>query len=98
MEFDLSLIASSFPLLLRGAGLTLEITALSVGIGLLLGLLLSLLQLSKSPFLSIPAKVYVDFIRGTPLLIQIFIIYFALPNIVGHRIVPYVAAVAARSR
>lgn len=97
MEFDLSLIASSFPLLLRGAGLTLEITALSVGIGLLLGLLLSLLQLSKSPFLSIPAKVYVDFIRGTPLLIQIFIIYFALPNIVGHRIDPYVAAVAACS-
>ena len=97
MEFDLSLIASSFPLLLRGAGLTLEITALSVGIGLLLGLLLSLLQLSKSPFLSIPAKVYVDFIRGTPLLIQIFIIYFALPNIAGHRIDPYVAAVAACS-
>ena len=97
MEFDLSLIASSFPLLLRGAGLTLEITALSVGIGLLLGLLLSLLQLSKSPLLSIPAKVYVDFIRGTPLLIQIFIIYFALPNIVGHRIDPYVAAVAACS-
>ncbi len=97
MEFDLSLIASSFPLLLRGAGLTLEITALSVGIGLLLGLLFSLLQLSKSPLLSIPAKVYVDFIRGTPLLIQIFIIYFALPNIVGHRIDPYVAAVAACS-
>ena len=97
MEFDLSLIASSFPLLLRGAGLTLEITALSVGIGLLLGLLLSLLQLSKSPLLSIPAKVYVDFIRGTPLLIQIFIIYFALPNIIGHRIDPFVAAVTACS-
>ena len=97
MEFDLSLIASSFPLLLRGAGLTLEITALSVGIGLLLGLLLSLLQLSKSPFLSIPAKVYVDFIRGTPLLIQIFIIYFALPNIIGHRIDPFIAAVTACS-
>lgn len=97
MEFDLSLIASSFPLLLRGAGLTLEITALSVGIGLLLGLLLSLLQLSKSPLLSIPAKVYVDFIRGTPLLIQIFIIYFALPNIIGHRIDPFIAAVTACS-
>mgnify|MGYP000459480368 CR=1 FL=1 len=97
MEFDLSLIASSFPLLLRGAGLTLEITALSVGIGLLLGLLLSLLQLSKSPLLSIPAKVYVDFIRGTPLLIQIFIIYFALPVIIGQRIDPFVAAVAACS-
>lgn len=97
MEFDFSLIVNSIPLLLRGAGLTLEITALSVGIGLLLGLVLSLAQLAKNPLLRYPAKVYVDFIRGTPLLIQIFIIYFALPNILGHRIDPYVAAVAACS-
>ncbi|MDO5531732.1 amino acid ABC transporter permease [Sutterella sp.] len=97
MEFDLSLIFKAFPLLLRGAGLTLEITALSVGLGLLIGLVLSLMQLSHSKLLSLPAKVYVDFIRGTPLLIQIFIIYFALPNIVGHRIDPYIAAVAACS-
>ena len=97
MEFDFSLITTSLPLLIRGAGLTLEITALAVSLGLLLGLVLSLLQLSKSPLLRIPAKVYVDFIRGTPLLIQIFIIYFALPNIVGHRIDPFVTAVAACS-
>ena len=44
-----------------------------------------------------PAKVYVDFIRGTPLLVQIFIIYFALPVIFGHRIEPFAAAVAACS-
>ena len=97
MEFDFSLITQSLPLLLRGAGLTLEITALAVGLGLLLGLILSLAQLSRTALLRIPAKVYVDFIRGTPLLIQIFIIYFALPNIVGHRIDPYFAAVAACS-
>ena len=78
MEFDFSLIIHSIPLLLRGAGLTLEITALAVGLGL-------------------PAKIYVDCIRGTPLLIQIFIIYFALPNIIGHRIDPFVAAVTACS-
>ena len=81
MEFDFSLIIHSIPLLLRGAGLTLEITALAVGLGLLIGLVASLAQLSKSPLLRLPAKVYVDCIRGTPLLIQIFIIYFALPNI-----------------
>ena len=86
MEFDFSLIIHSIPLLLRGAGLTLEITALAVGLGLLIGLVASLAQLSKSPLLRLPAKVYVDCIRGTPLLIQIFIIYFALPNIIGHRI------------
>ena len=97
MEFDFSLILNSFPLLLRGAALTLEITALSVGLGLVLGLILGLSQLSKKPWLRWPAKVYVDFIRGTPLLIQIFIIYFALPNIIGSRIDPFIAAVAACS-
>lgn len=97
MEFDISLISNSLPLLLRGALLTLEITALSVGFGLILGLILGLAQLSRSPILRWPAKVYVDFIRGTPLLIQIFIIYFALPNLIGHRIDPFVAAVTACS-
>ena len=97
MEFDFSLIIHSIPLLLRGAGLTPEITALAVGLGLLIGLVASLAQLSKSPLLRLPAKVYVDCIRGTPLLIQIFIIYFALPNIIGHRIDPFIAAVTACS-
>ena len=97
MEFDISLVSNSLPLLLRGALLTLEITALSVGFGLILGLILGLSQLAKTPLLRWPAKVYVDFIRGTPLLIQIFIIYFALPAIIGQRIDPFVAAVAACS-
>ncbi len=68
-----------------------------MGLGLLIGLVASLAQLSKSPLLRLPAKVYVDCIRGTPLLIQIFIIYFALPNIIGHRIDPFIAAVTACS-
>lgn len=97
MEFDFSLIVSSIPLLLRGAGLTLEITALAVGFGLIIGLIASLAQLARTPLLRLPAKIYVDFIRGTPLLIQIFIIYFALPNILGHRIDPFFAAVTACS-
>ena len=54
-------------------------------------------QLSRHWILHMPAKIYVDFIRGTPLLIQIFIIYFALPNILGTRIDPFVAAVTACS-
>ncbi len=97
MEFDLSLITHSLPLLLKGTCLTLEITILSVGCGLLIGLIASLMQLSGKRFLQLPAKVYVDFIRGTPLLIQIFIIYFALPNIIGTRVDPFVAAVTACS-
>lgn len=97
MEFDFSIVTDTFPLLLQGAGLTLQITALSVGLGLIFGLIMGMAELSKNPIFRIPAKVYVDFIRGTPLLIQIFIIYFALPTILGTRIDPFVAAVAACS-
>ena len=97
MECDLSLITNSLPLLLQGALVTLEITAMAVGLGLVFGLLAALAQLSKFTPLRLLAKIYVDFIRGTPLLVQIFIIYFALPAIIGQRIDPFVAAVAACS-
>ena len=97
MEFDLSLVASSLPLLLAGALVTIEITALSVGLGLLIGLLAALAQLSRFAVLRLIGKVYVDFIRGTPLLVQIFLIYFALPVIINQRIDPFAAAVAACS-
>ncbi len=97
MTFDFSLIANHLPLLLVGALVTIEITALSVAIGTMVGLFVGIAELSRYPWLRIPAKIYVDFIRGTPLLVQIFIIYFALPIVLGMRIEPFVAAVAACS-
>lgn len=97
MEFDFSIITHSFPLLLVGTGITLKITALAVGIGLIFGLAAAMARLSSIAPLRAVGRVYVDFIRGTPLLIQLFIIYFALPMITGKRVDPYVAAVAACS-
>ena len=97
MSFDFSLIFDHLPLLLVGALVTIEITAVSVALGVLIGLFVGIAELSRYRWLRYPAKVYVDFIRGTPLLVQIFIIYFALPIILGMRIEPFVAAVAACS-
>ncbi len=97
MEFDLSLIWDSFPLLLQGALVTLKITAMSVGLGLVFGLLAGIASLTPFWWVRIPARCYVDFIRGTPLLIQIFLIYFALPVVLDTRVDPFVAAVTACS-
>ena len=97
MDFDFSLVMSSLPLLLQGALVTLKITALSVGLGLIFGLLAGVASLTPYWWVRIPARCYVDFIRGTPLLIQIFLIYFALPVILNTRVDPFVAAVAACS-
>ncbi|MDU4959275.1 MAG: amino acid ABC transporter permease [Sporomusaceae bacterium] len=97
MEFDFDLVIRSFPLLLMGAGITVQITALSVGFGLLIGMFVGIARLAKLTPLRLAAAVYVDFIRGTPLLVQIFIIYFALPMVLGTRIDPFIAAITACS-
>ena len=96
-NFDFGVIWHSLPLLGQGALVTIEITALAVAIGLVIGTVIGLMEISRKGVLHYPAKIYVDFIRGTPLLVQIFIIYFALPVIFGHRIEPFAAAVAACS-
>ena len=97
IDLDFDLIIDNLPLLLKGAAVTLEITALSVGIGLLIGMVVGIARLSNFKAIRWLAGIYVDFIRGTPLLVQIFLVYFALPKILGIRIDPFFAAVAACS-
>lgn len=97
MNFDFDLIVRSFPLLLMGAGITVQITAISVGLGLLIGMFVGIARLSAMGPVKILAAIYVDFIRGTPLLVQIFLIYFALPILLGQRIDPFIAAITACS-
>ena len=92
---DFELIQRALPILLMGAGVTLEITAFSVAIGFFIGLFVGIARISQFKILRIMAAVYADCIRGTPLLVQIFLIYFALPMAIGQRVEPFIAAVAA---
>lgn len=73
-------VIQSFPALLKGALLTIELTASAVSIGTIIGLIVSICRLSKHKFLSWPAAVYVDFFRGTPLLVQILLIGYGAPQ------------------
>lgn len=97
MNFDFTLVTNSMPLLLEGALVTIKITALSVSLGLIIGLFAGICRLAVFWPVRFLAAVYVDFIRGTPLLVQIFIMYFALPMLTGMRIDPFVAAITACS-
>ena len=92
---DFELIQRALPILLMGAGVTIEITAFSVAIGFFIGLFVGIARISQFKILRIMAAVYADCIRGTPLLVQIFLIYFALPMAIGQRVEPFIAAVAA---
>lgn len=69
----------ALPNLLRGAIITLQLTAFSVILGLIGGTLLGIARLSPLWLLRLASRVYVDFFRGTPLLVQIFMIYFGIP-------------------
>ena len=94
-NMDFELIEKALPILLLGAGVTIEITAVSVFIGFCIGLFVGIARICKVKVLRILAAIYADCIRGTPLLVQIFLIYSALPIVTGHRVEPFVAAVAA---
>ena len=95
MNFEL--MVQAMPLLLTGAAVTVQITALSVLIGIVIGLFVGVARISTYRIVHLLAAVYVDFLRGTPLLVQIFLVYFALPVVTGQRIDPFVAAIAACS-
>ena len=95
MEFNLGLMVNSFPLLLMGAVVTIQITVLSVLLGVLIGLFVGIARISSFRLIRWAAAVYVDFFRGTPLLVQIFLIYFAIPVITGQRMDPFMAAISA---
>ena len=95
MNFDMNLVVNSFPLLLIGAGVTIQITLLSTAIGFVIGLVVGVARISHLRPLRLLAEVYVEFFRGTPLLVQIFLFYFALPVITGQRIDPFIAAISA---
>ncbi len=72
----MELIWDSMPRLLKGGWLTIELTAISVVIGLCFAVPLAILYLARNPLLSLPVRAYVFYFRGTPLLVQIFLIYY----------------------
>lgn len=78
---DWNIIVHYFPFLLSGALLTLKISVVSLVLGLAFGLIAALCKLAHNPLLRWPAMFYVWLIRSTPLLVQLFIIYFGFPQI-----------------
>ncbi len=80
----LNVLIDYFPYFMGGALVTLKITALSVGCGMLLGLFLGLFKLSNNKLLYYFSTLYIDIFRGTPLFVQALLFYFGiLPAVMG---------------
>jgi His/Glu/Gln/Arg/opine family amino acid ABC transporter permease subunit len=78
---DFEIISKALPQLLHGAKISLQITLVACTLGISLGILLGLIQTGKSNFLKALVSFYVTIVRGTPMLIQIFALYYILPTV-----------------
>jgi His/Glu/Gln/Arg/opine family amino acid ABC transporter permease subunit len=82
LDYDFML--AVLPELLRALPVTLKITGVSLVLALLVGLVTALVRIYAVPVLRQLAVVYVSFIRGTPLLVQIYLAYYGLPKVLDH--------------
>jgi His/Glu/Gln/Arg/opine family amino acid ABC transporter permease subunit len=97
MKLDFVQIIPSLPFIFEGVLVTLKYTILSLFFGFLLGGLLALLRISHASFLVAFARVYISVFRGTPLLVQLTFIYFAIPQLTGYKITAFQAGVLSFS-
>ncbi len=95
MDLDWSILARNWPLLLSGFGNTLRLALLAIGFSFLLGVLAGALRLSAHPLLHYPAVVYIEFIRGVPLIMVIFWFYFVSPILAGRPLDNFTSALIA---
>lgn len=93
MKLDFSAIVPSIPFILEGAIVTLKYAFFSVIFGMILGTLLALMKVSSYRFFSLFSRFYTSIFRGTPLLVQLSLFYFAIPQITGYRISAFEAGI-----
>ncbi|WP_163971758.1 amino acid ABC transporter permease [Oceanobacillus halotolerans] len=95
MNLDFSQIVPYIPFILEGIWATLKFVSVSIVVGFVLGTLLALCKITKIPGLKALADAYTSIFRGTPLILQLMLIYFAIPQLTGYDISPFLSAIMA---
>ncbi|AET92088.1 MULTISPECIES: glutamine ABC transporter permease GlnP [Caballeronia] len=95
MQFDLSVIVDAVPALMHGARLTVLITLAGLAGGMLVGLLFGLMRAYGNALCQRIAFTYIEFVRGTPIVVQVMFIYFALPLLLHVRVDAMSAAIVS---
>lgn len=94
MKWDWTYALSILPQLARAALVTIEAALCGFAVALIVGLVLAVARRSRNRFISYPIGLVVEFVRSTPLLIQLYFIYFGLPQF-GFRPTPFITGVVA---
>lgn len=95
MSLNFSFLSKYYMFFIDGVKFTLMLAFFTVLLGTVFGTLLALMRISKIKILKFIAACYVEFIRGTPLMVQLFIIYFALPDLIGFNLSEVPSAIMA---
>lgn len=82
MNLDFSIVFKTLPLFLKATSITVCLTIISMFMGVLIGLFVAILRQLKLPVIEPILRFYVSIIRGTPLLVQLFLLYFGLPQLI----------------
>ena len=94
-NFEASVMWESVPVLMNGAKLTIYITLIGLFFGFILGALAGVGKLSRNKFINRITTIYVESVRGTPLMVQVMFLYFGLPLALGMRVPPLTAGIVA---
>ncbi|MGC2939150.1 MULTISPECIES: amino acid ABC transporter permease [unclassified Brevibacterium] len=94
-QFDWSVVTSNFPRLLDGLVLTLEIAVIVIALSMILAIPVAFLRMSNIEVVRWLAQIYIEIFRCTPLLVQLFWVYYALPTLTGITIPGTISAIIA---
>jgi polar amino acid transport system permease protein len=94
MQFSFEFMIATLPALIRAAGVTIMVALIAVTLSLTAGTILTIVRALKIAAINNTIAIYISFIRGTPLMVQIFLAYYALPSI-GIRLNPMTAGILA---
>jgi len=96
IEFDFLSVVQEWPLLAKGFLLSLSMIALSGVLGILLGVIISWAKTLERPFINFLTSTYIELLRNTPFIVQLFFLFFALPSL-GVKLSPLTASMLAMS-
>ncbi|WP_288620762.1 amino acid ABC transporter permease [uncultured Mitsuokella sp.] len=82
--FDVGYMIKSFPTLLGLVHITLLVTIFSAIVGILIGAIIAVLRIQRVPVIAPLLRIFISFMRGTPFLVQLFLAYFGVPEILAH--------------
>lgn len=84
MSFDIEFVLNTFPKILKAVPMTLFISIFSITLGLIIGLIIAICRNNNIPILKTISAIFVSFIRGTPIIVQLYVVFYGFPQLLTY--------------